>query len=227
MSYNYNYDSVNMLEPKNTEVQNSDLYTRVLLWLALQFSLITVSTAYLGPHVPESFIMPMYLALLASMIIASFTRKMRAISPIFAIVVPVILGVALYSTLNFYVATGAGDLIVLAALGTAVIFITMAIWGYTSSKTIYSWAGKMFVILLSVIGLSLLNYFVFQLAILELLISIVVIVLFSIYIFLDIQTIRDNRNTENAPASLYALNLFLNIYNIFVSLLRVLSAFTR
>lgn len=227
MSYNYNYDSVNGLEPKKVEVQNSDLYVRVLLWLALQFSLITVSTAYLGPQIPESFIMPMYLALLASMIIASFTRKMRAISPIFAIVVPIILGVTLYSTLNFYVATGSGDLIILAALGTAIIFITMSIWGYTSSKTIYSWSGKMFVILLSVIGLSLLNYFVFKLAILELLISIVVIVLFSIYIFLDIQTIRDNRNTENAPASLYALNLFLNIYNIFVSLLRVLSAFNR
>lgn len=221
MTYTYN-----TIEKKNN-FSSSPLYKKVMLWVAAQFGLATIGVLLIGPLVPVSFITPLYLILLFSMIIASFSRKAHKLSPIMAIVVPLILGVTLYSTLNYFIATGAGDIVALAAGGTAIIFVIMALWGYTSKKNINSWTGKMFVILLSIIALSLLNAFLLHLTFMSLIISIISVVLFSIYIFIDIQRIRDNAEFSDAPASLYALNIFLDIYNIFVALLNILSIARR
>lgn len=199
------------------------LYQRVLVWVAAQFGVAAVGIFLIGPLVPSSAITPLYLVTLVAMIVASFSRKMYKIAPFFAIAIPLILGIVLSGTLNLFVATGQGGIVAMAAAGTALIFTVMAIWASKSTKNIDSWVNKMFVGLLILIALSVLNMLLFKLSVLSFVISLVVVVLFSGYIFYDIQQVKRNNDNPDAPAALFALNIFLDIYNIFVSLLNIMS----
>src|SRR5699024_3781259 len=137
-----------------------------------------------------------------------------------------LIGIMLYPTLNYYVATGAGDLIFISAIGTAITFGGAAIVGWTSKKSLNKFAGPLFGITLAIIGLSLLNAFFFHLPILQFLISIGILIIFTVYSYIDVQAIRD-RSMGNAPASQYALHVFIDIINIFISLLNILGFLRR
>lgn len=212
------------LSPYNTNHSGGNpLYKKVMIWVAAQFAVMAFGIFAIGPLLPPTFVMPLYLILLSALIFSAFTRVSPVVTKFMAIIVPLILGITLYRTLEMFMAVGAGDIILLSALGTIVIFTVMAVIGYTSSKSLESWSGKLFAIVLGVIALSLLNAFIFKMAVLNLAISVVVLIAFSIYIFIDIQRIRDSKDSNNAAG--YALDLFLNIYNIFASLLNILSFF--
>lgn len=222
--------SITKPHPGHTGIQehkdNSDFYTQVMLWLTASFIAAAAGVWFIGPLIPQSLLMPLYFVALIALIASAFLRKVKGLSGILAIAIPTILGIILYPTLNHLVSTGAGDIVFTAAAGTAVIFGSMAIIGWTSQKSIQHWGGKLFAIVLGLIAISLLNTFILQMPILGLLISMAVLVIFSIYTFIDIQAIRD-RSYGDAPPSSYALNVFLDIYNIFVSLLNILNFFRQ
>lgn len=206
------------------QVDNRTFYGRVMAWVAAAMVLAGVGSYAIGPLVPQSLMLPLYGVVLVALILSSFVRRMQTatFSNVFALVVPLLLGVMLYPTLNYYLSSGMGDIVTMAALGTAVIFVGMAVLGWVSKANLNRWAPKMFFITLGIIALSLLNVLFFHLTMLSLVISIAVVVIFALYIFIDIQWLRDRNPGENLPASSYALNIFLNIYNIFVSLLNIL-----
>ena len=107
-----------------------------------------------------------------------------------------------------------------------VIFTTLAVMAWRSERSIERWSGKMFAILLGLIALGVLNIFL-KMTMLSLIISGAGAVLFSLYIFMDIQRIRDLRQDDNATASMYALNVFLDIVNLFLNLLNILGILSR
>lgn len=116
-----------------------------------------------------------------------------------------------------------GSIVIEAAVGTAIVFGSMAIWGWTTKKDLSGWYKPMFFILLGIIAVSLLNVFVFQLGGLQLLIAIGALVIFSIYSVMDIQRLKNaEKYGTTAHPAMYALNIFLDIWNIFVALLRIL-----
>jgi FtsH-binding integral membrane protein len=202
-------------------------FGRVMTWLAAGFGAALAGIVLIGPMIPQSLLMPLYFLALGVLLFSAFARKAaKALAGPLAIAIPAILGIISYPTLNNYVASGMGDIIVMAAAGTVVIFGSMAIWGWTTTKNLSGWYKPMFFILLGVIAVSLLNAFVFHIGTLELVISLGVLVIFSIYTVMDIQSLKnaDKYGTDAHPA-MYALNIFLNIWNIFMSLLRIFSAF--
>lgn len=202
-------------------------FARVMTWLAAGFGAALVGIILIGPLIPQALLMPLYFVALGVLLFAAFARKAaKALAGPLAIAIPAILGAITYPTLNFYIASGMGDIIVMAAVGTIVIFGSMAAWGWTTTKELGGWYKPMFFILLGVIAMSLLNAFVFHIGILELLIAVGVLVIFSIYTVMDIQSLKnaEKYGTDAHPA-MFALNIFLNIWNIFISLLRILSFF--
>jgi FtsH-binding integral membrane protein len=203
--------------------QDDTFYARIMGWLFLAFAAATAGIFLLGPIVPDALRVPLYFVALGALILSAFSRKVAALAPVFTVAIPTILGLMLYPTLNYLQVTGGGNIIGLAAAGTAVVFGMAAVIGWKSQKTLYHWGGKLFFITLGVIAVSLLNAFFFQIEGLGLLISLGVVVIFSIYSFIDIQAVRD-RAYGDVPAQ-YALNIFLNIYNIFVALLNIFSFF--
>ncbi|MEO5701161.1 MAG: Bax inhibitor-1/YccA family protein [Casimicrobiaceae bacterium] len=115
-----------------------------------------------------------------------------------------------------------GQLVALAGGMTAVVFFALA--GYaTVSKRDFSFLGKfLFVGLVLLIIASLANLF-FAVPAASIAISAVAVLIFSMYILYDVSNIVRGGETNYVTAT---LSLFLDVYNIFISLLNILLAFT-
>ena len=115
-----------------------------------------------------------------------------------------------------------GQLIGLAGGMTAAIFFAMAGLA-TVTKRDFSFLGKLlFVGLVILIVASLANLF-FQVPALSLTISAVAVLLFSLYLLHDVSNIVRGGETNYITAT---LNLFLDLFNIFISLLNILMIFS-
>jgi modulator of FtsH protease len=115
-----------------------------------------------------------------------------------------------------------GQLVALAGGMTAAIFFGMATIA-TVTKRDFSFLGKfLFVGLILLIVASLANLF-FQVPAASLTISAIAVLIFSLYLLYDVSNIVRGGETNYVMAT---LNIFLNLYNIFVSLLNLLLAFS-
>lgn len=115
-----------------------------------------------------------------------------------------------------------GQLVALAGGMTAAIFFAMATLA-TVSKRDFSFLGKfLFVGLMLLIVASLANLF-FQVPAVTLTVSAIAVLIFSAYLLYDVSSIVRGGETNYISAT---LKLFLDIYNIFISLLSLLLAFS-
>lgn len=202
------------------------VYKRVIGWVAAQMAVATLTALILGPMIPPTMIMGINLAVVAGLIVMSFVRVSPRVAPVIALIVPAAIGLIVYVSISHYLNAGMGNIVIMAAASTMVIFTTLAVMAWRSERSIEGWSGKMFAILLGLIALSILNIFL-KMTMLSLIISGAGAVLFSLYIFMDIQRIRDLRQDDNATASMYALNIFLDIVNLFLNLLNILGILSR
>jgi modulator of FtsH protease len=115
-----------------------------------------------------------------------------------------------------------GQLVALSGGMTAAIFVAMAAIA-TVTKRDFSFMSKfLFVGLILLIVASLANLF-FQVPAVSLSISAIAVFIFSLYILHDVSNIVRGGETNYITAT---LNLFLDVYNIFISLLNLLLVFT-
>jgi len=115
-----------------------------------------------------------------------------------------------------------GELIGLAGGMTAVIFFAMATIA-TVSKRDFSFLGKfLFVGLILLVVASLANLF-FQVPAVQLTISAVGVLIFSLFLLYDVNNIVRGGETNYITAT---LSIFLDLFNLFVSLLNILMAFS-
>jgi modulator of FtsH protease len=113
------------------------------------------------------------------------------------------------------------SLIMTAFGGTATVFGVMATVA-TVSKRDFSGMGKwLFAGVLVILVAALANVFL-QLPALQLAISVIAIGIFSAYILYDVQQIINGGETNYISAT---LNIYLDVYNIFVNLLSLLGIF--
>lgn len=203
----------------------TSVYSKVMLWLMVAFASAGVGTMFIGPLVPITMINFLWLTALIALIAAGFVRKIPYVAPFLTIFIPTILGITLYPTLAYYTSTGDANIILSAAFGTALTFGTSAVLGWRSNKNLNSMAPVMGGILIGLIGTSILNVFVFKLAWLSFVISLVTIPLFALYSYRDLNNLR--KNPTAYPPSTYALNIFLDVFNIFVALLNILGMSSR
>jgi FtsH-binding integral membrane protein len=113
------------------------------------------------------------------------------------------------------------QLVGMAAGGTGLIFFSLATLA-TVTKKDFSFMGKfLFIGLILLLVASLANIF-FAIPALSLTISAIAVLIFSAYILYDISQIIHGGETNYVMAT---LNLYLDIYNIFVHLLSLLMAF--
>ena len=113
-----------------------------------------------------------------------------------------------------------GQLVMLAAGGTGVIFMTLAGIATTSKKD-FSFMGNFLLVgIILLIVASLANMF-FQIPALALALSGVAVLLFSGFILYDVSRIVQGGETNYVMAT---LAIYLDIYNLFVNLLQLLMA---
>lgn len=115
-----------------------------------------------------------------------------------------------------------GTLIAMAAGGTGAIFFTLSTIAATTKRDFTNMGKFLFVGIVVLLLAALANAF-FQIPALALTISAAAVMLFSAYILYDISRIVHGGETNYVTAT---LAVYLDIYNIFVSLLNILMAFT-
>jgi FtsH-binding integral membrane protein len=115
-----------------------------------------------------------------------------------------------------------GQLVALSGGLTAAVFFALAAYA-TVSKRDFAFLGKfLFIGLVLLIVASLANLFL-QIPAMALTISAVAVMIFSLYLLHDLSNIIRGGETNYVMAT---LSLFLDLFNIFVSLLHLLLAFT-
>ena len=115
-----------------------------------------------------------------------------------------------------------GTMIAMAAGGTGAIFFTLAGIASTTKRN-FTGMGKFLLVGVIVLLLAALANIFFQIPALALAISAAAVMIFSAYILYDISNIVHGGETNYISAT---LAVYLDIYNIFVSLLNLIMAFT-
>ena len=134
-----------------------------------------------------------------------------------------LLGFGLGPMLNNYLAMQNGSQIITVAFGgTATIFLGLSGYALVTRKNFNFLGGMLFVGMLMVLVAALANIFM-EIPALSLAISSIVILIMSGFILYDTGRIVNGGETNYVMAT---VGLYLSIYNIFIHLLHLLSAFS-
>ncbi len=166
---------------------------------------------------------PLFFLVIGLLIALHFTKKMQGLNLTllfaFTFATGIMIAPLLASTLSM---SGGGMIVGNAFAMTAVIFGAMSFYAIKTTKDFTGYGKPLMIALIVVIGGSLLNIFLFQSPILHVLIQGAVVMLFSVMIVYDTQNIISGAY-ETAVEG--AVALYLDFFNIFVSLLQLLGIF--
>lgn len=126
-------------------------------------------------------------------------------------------GITLIPVISSFLGANLGYIIIQSLVGTCSIVGLLTVYTLTTKKDYLQYNTMLFYILIGIIILSILNIF-FGNSIFSLIISSIAVVLFSFYIIVDTQEVL---YTDIEPLDA-AMNIYLDILNIFVSLLNIL-----
>jgi modulator of FtsH protease len=129
-------------------------------------------------------------------------------------------GMALGLILESYVARGLGGAVFNAAATTAAVTLAAGAYGYTTKRDLSGLGGILLVGLIGVVVASLVGIFV-QLPILYIVISAVAAVLFTGFLVFDLNRVAQSRGATEGQAILLAVSVYLDIFNLFLALLRL------
>lgn len=130
-----------------------------------------------------------------------------------------LLGFGLGPMLNFYASIPGGSTVVATALaGTGVIFLALSAYVLTTKKSFEFMGGMLMVGLIVVFGAMLLNLFL-QIPALSMALSAGMVLLMSGFILFDTSRIINGGETNYIRAT---VSMFINIFNLFTSLLHLL-----
>lgn len=140
-----------------------------------------------------------------------------------------LLGLSIGPTLNYYLAMSNGGQIVMQALGgTAVVFFALSGYVLTTKKDFSFMRGLLVaglvVVLVALVGSLIAGMFGVDIGAFSLAISAAIVFLMSGFILYDTSRIVNGGETNYIMAT---TGLFLNIYNLFLSLLHLIGAFSN
>jgi modulator of FtsH protease len=135
-----------------------------------------------------------------------------------------VMGASIGPMLNYYLALPDGPALVMQALGgTAVVFFGLSAYALTTRKDFSYMGGFLMVGLLVAVVAMIANIFL-NIPALSLTISAAVVMIMSGLILFDTSRIINGGETNYIRAT---VSLYLNIYNLFIHLLRLLSSAQR
>jgi modulator of FtsH protease len=198
--------------------------TYLLLSMTLLFSAAMAGVA-MATNAPYMGFIPMLVAFGLMFAISKFKNSGWGIVLVFAFTG--ILGFSLGPILNMYMASAAGTQTVLTAAGlTGMIFLSLSGYVLLTKKDFSFMSGFLITGMWVVIGSMLLMFvgsmFGFYVSGLHLAISAAVVMLMSGFILYDTSRIINGGETNYIMAT---VGLYLNIYNLFTSLLHLLGFF--
>lgn len=149
-----------------------------------------------------------------------FARKNAKLALILLFAFTFISGLVLGPTLARYIGAGMGNVITQAFLMTTVAFGGLSVFAMNTKRDFSAMGKFLFIALIVIVVASLINIFVGS-SMLSLALSGAGALIFSAYILYDTQNII--RGAYDSPV-LAAVSLYLDILNLFISLLHILGA---
>ena len=134
-------------------------------------------------------------------------------------------GLTISPLLNAYAAAYGPGIILQALAGTVGITFSLGSYATVTKRDFSSIGGYLFAGLIAIVLIGIVNIFIHSSFIFALL-SFAGAALFSVYIVYDIQQTRRAQDTVG-NAIMISLNLYLDIVNLFISLLRILGIFSN
>jgi modulator of FtsH protease len=194
--------------------------TYVLLSMTLLFSAATAGIAMMMnlPAFNPIITLVGYFGLLFA------TAKFRnsGLGILFVFMLTGFMGLTLGPILNFYLATANGSQMVMTALGgTGVIFLAMSGYALTSRKD-FSFMGGFLMVGILVAFLGGIAAMIFSMPLMSLVVSGMFVLLMSGLILFETSNIIHGGETNYIMAT---VSLYISIYNLFLSLLHLLTAF--
>ena len=192
----------------------------MLLGMTLLFSAATAGVAMVLELPPFNPILTLvgYFGLLFA------TTKFRnsGLGILFVFMLTGFMGLTLGPILNFYLATANGSQMVMTALGgTGVIFLALSGYALTSRKD-FSFMGGFLMVGILVAFLGGIGAMIFSIPMLSLAVSGMFVLLMSGLILYETSNIIHGGETNYIMAT---VTLYVSIYNLFLSLLHLLTAF--
>lgn len=193
--------------------------TYMLLGMTLLFSAMTAGVSMVM-GLPQGAALILSLAGFGLLFVVNRTAdSSKGLVAIFAFTG--VMGAALGPMLNFYLAMPGGPALVLQALaGTAVVFFGLSAYALTTRKD-FSFMGGFLMIGLIVAVIAMVANFFLAIPALSLTISAAVIMIMSGLILFDTSRIINGGETNYIRAT---VSLYLNIYNLFIHILHLLTA---
>lgn len=192
--------------------------TYMLLSMTLLFSALTATLSVFLRMPPMTYLISIGGAFLLMWLVLPRTANSAAgLGVVFGITG--LMGFALGPILNLYLALPGGPQIVATALGgTGVIFLGLSGYALTSRRDFSFLGGFLFVGLLVVIAAALANIF-FAVPALSLAVSAAIVLLMSGFILFDTSRMVNGGMDNYIVAT---VSLYMNIFNLFISLLQLL-----
>ncbi len=207
-----------------SSIQNSVLRnTLILLSLSTLFAAFTAYLSFLNPMAAGSLgpivTILLYMGILYS--IEMFKNSSMGIACVFGLTgfLGYTLGPMLYVV--FHQVAAGPQIIATSFLGTSMIFGGLSLYAATAKEEMNYLAGFLSISSLSLFALCLLNYLVFQMPFMNILISCGILMISSGWLLFNLSRIINGGERNYITATVV---LFVDLYNIFVSLIRILSA---
>jgi modulator of FtsH protease len=133
-------------------------------------------------------------------------------------------GMTLGLVLDSYLARGMGSVIMNAAATTAAVTLAAGAYGYTTKRDLSGLGKPLFIGLIAVLVASVIGLFI-QMPLLYLGISAVSAVLFTGFLVYDLNRVANARGATEGETIFLAVNVYLDIFNLFLDLLHILGIF--
>ena len=208
---------------KAVTAERGTLLGKVLGLLAFAF-VFTCAGVVVGSRLgPGTYL----LGLIGSLVLVFTLMAVRDKSPINLVLLYAFAtfeGLFIGPLLDSFIGCGMGSIVLDAAAGTAGIALLAGMYGYTTKRDLSGLGSILFIGLIGVVVTSLIGFFL-QLAFLSVIISMVVVALFSGYIIYDMNRLARTKYATEGDAIMFTVGLYLDLLNIFLALLQLLSIF--
>lgn len=217
------YPSTRHADYALTTAPRPALLGRVLGLLGFAF-LFTAGGALLGQQLgPPAFLLSL-VGSLGTLFALFFAREKSPLNLGLLYAFATFEGMALGLILESYIARGLTGVVLNAAATTAAVTLAAGIYGYTTRRDLSGLGGILTVGLIGVVVASLAGLFV-QLPLLYIGISAVSAVLFTGFLVYDLNRVANSADATQGDAILLTVAVYLDIFNLFLALLRLFGLF--
>lgn len=192
--------------------------TYILLGLTLAFSALTATIATML-NLGAIFSLVLMLVGFGLLFVVSKTAD-SAKGLFWVFMFTGVMGASLGNMLNYYLAMPNGQSLIMQALGsTALIFFALSGYALTSKKD-FSFMGGFLMTGMIVVVIAMIANIFLQIALMQVVISSVVVLIMSGFILFDTSRIINGGETNYIRAT---VSLYMNIFNLFIHLLSLLN----